>query len=362
MKAKTCSATIILCFIICSIGTAPHDVTAQTSESPIEQWSPCSSPEARQFDFWAGEWDVQNLVLHPEKGWVDAGRATNRVYTLLDGCAVIEHWEGEFRGNPLYGFSIRAFDPSKKKWVLVLNWTGKGSRSFGILEGEFRHGRGEFFFSTKDREGKEIRGRYSFSDINEKTFRWDSSRSTDGGMLWHTDWIMEFTRRDAMSDLPLFNGPARSHSLCSEPETREFDFMTGEWEGVRQIQQADGSRQDERVRLQSLAILGGCASMEFLESVEGEHRFKEFRVRALDPSSKRWVEYSINNRNPVFRRLEGNYKDSVAELRTSASSNNLARTRWSEISADSVSRESASSTDGGKTWNTVSKIAFKRKR
>jgi len=308
---------------------------------------------------------VRNLVWQQEKGWVDAGLATNKVYTLLDGCAVIEHWEGEFRGNPLYGFSIRAFDPSKKKWVLVLNWTSKGSRSFGILEGGFRHGRGEFFFNYKDPEGKDVIGRYSFSDINDKSFRWDSAKSTDGGRLWHTDWIMEFTRRDARSDLPLFNGPARSNSLCPNPETRELDFIIGEWQGERQSQRADGSQPKARVSMQSLAILGGCAVMDFLDVIDGERSHKEFRIRALDSNRKKWVEYGIDSSNPSFVRLEGEHKNSVAEFLSPVRGNgdgNLSRTRWEQGEDGSLQLESARSTDGGKNWAITSTTTLKRKQ
>ena len=47
--------------------------------------SPCSTPEARQFDFWLGEWDVS---------WGDGQHSTNRVEATLGGCVIQENFDG----------------------------------------------------------------------------------------------------------------------------------------------------------------------------------------------------------------------------------------------------------------------------
>lgn len=121
----------------------------------------CDRPEARQFDFWVGEWNVLNKRLTDDGSWAEMGRATARVYPVAGGCALVEHWQGTAWGQKIIGFSLRAFDPQSGKWHLVLAWPGKDRPSFGTLEGAFRHGRGEFFQTRKTDDGKDLLVRYS---------------------------------------------------------------------------------------------------------------------------------------------------------------------------------------------------------
>ncbi|MEE8583429.1 MAG: hypothetical protein V3T83_01115, partial [Acidobacteriota bacterium] len=146
------------------------------SDSP----SPCPELEAHQFDYWIGDWEVVNKFIQDDGSWQVQGRATNRVYPVLDGCAIIEHWEGALGQRPLYGFSIRAFNPHSRQWDLLLNWPSPNRPTFGKLQGVFTHGRGEFFSTRAGQDGKEMRIRYSFADIRPDAFRWDAARSEDG--------------------------------------------------------------------------------------------------------------------------------------------------------------------------------------
>ena len=58
---------------------------------------PCSAPEHRQFDFWAGSWDVVG-----PSGKV-AGH--NDIEPILGGCVLREHWKGT---GGLEGYSFNA--------------------------------------------------------------------------------------------------------------------------------------------------------------------------------------------------------------------------------------------------------------
>lgn len=50
---------------------------------------PCSAPEARQFDFWVGEWNLYSA---------DTLTGTNKIYKIMDGCAVQENFEIKNKG------------------------------------------------------------------------------------------------------------------------------------------------------------------------------------------------------------------------------------------------------------------------
>jgi hypothetical protein len=103
-------------------------VTALAATPP----SGCSAPEARQFDFWAGRWDVY------AKGQPDKKLANSLVENLYDGCAIRENWM-PFSGAQ--GGSLNAYDPGTGEWrqfwasrssaLFRGNWNGKAM----VLEG-----------------------------------------------------------------------------------------------------------------------------------------------------------------------------------------------------------------------------------
>lgn len=329
--------------------------------APASATPACDFPEARQFDFWIGEWDVLNRYRSDRGGFVEAGRATNKVFAILDGCAVVELWDGYLGRNHFHGFSVRAYDREKDAWVLVLNWPAPNRPLFSTLHGAFRHGRGEFFKEDADSAGNPIITRFTFSDITPASLRWNDGISRDGGKTWETRWIMEFTRRDPMTDVPLVNLPLPSPAgtgLCDSREAREFDFVLGSWES------ADPSAGHPVIRVESLQILDGCGSMDFLEIDEGGEASELFFVRAYETSLGRWVLYSIGTADPTFRRYEGSVDGDRAMLVAEtgdARGDASHRLTWSTVSPDTLSLEIASSTDGGRSWETRSRTLARRR-
>ncbi len=147
----------------------------------------------RQFDFWIGEWDVNLRVQQPDTTWKDEHQAVARIYSLLEGKAILELWsEGK---DGINGYSLRYFNHDKGAWDLWLNWAGRNRSGTNGLQGGFRHGRGEFFSEQKTQEGATRISRYTFSDITPNSLRWDDGVSMDGGRTWASNWIMEFSRR-----------------------------------------------------------------------------------------------------------------------------------------------------------------------
>ncbi|QQS43075.1 MAG: hypothetical protein IPM63_09150 [Acidobacteriota bacterium] len=191
---------------------------------------------ARQFDFWIGEWDVNLRVQQPDKTWKDQHKATARIYSILGGKAILELWsEGK---DGINGYSRRYYNPEKKKWDLWLNWAGKNRSGTNGLEGEFRHGRGEFFAERKQEDGTTRISRYTFSDITENSLRWDDGYSTDGGKTWASNWIMEFTRKmdkapeigSEKNLLTYFDG-----SRCDLPDFEVLKTVSEKWEQGQQL-------------------------------------------------------------------------------------------------------------------------------
>lgn len=190
-------------------------------------------PVAGEFDFWLGEWAVQNRILDDSGEWVDSDTARVRIAPFLDGLAVFEEWAGPFFGATMQGFSIRSYDVVKNEWHLVLFWTTSGDGGFSELRGQFRHGRGEFFSHDAG-----VTTRYTFSDISAlpgtsaTSLRWDQATSSEAG-VWRTDWIMEFVRQaDAPADSKgVFDQPWSGGATHESSGGLPFRTFLGEWSG-----------------------------------------------------------------------------------------------------------------------------------
>lgn len=252
----------------------------------------------RQFDFWIGEWSVQNRDLQADGSWKDGDVTRARITPFLDGHAILEEWSGPLRGSFMNGFSLRSYDAIAERWSLVLFWTADGNGSFGRMSGEFRHGRGEFLAGR----GKQ-RTRYTFSDALPRTVRWDSARSTDGGISWKTDWIMEFTRTaeaSAMSPERLFEHPWKAGAVSPHEEARRLDWTLGEWAGIAEV--ADGESREARMRC---ALLNqDCLIVDLLEFREGDGWRGRLQVRGWDESRKRWTAVLTSTDDPRIHLLD----------------------------------------------------------
>ena len=135
--------------------------------------TPCTAPEYRQFDFWAGSWDVRNA-----EGKV-AG--TNRIEPILGGCALQENWTG--RGG-MVGTSLNAYDPLDGRW----HQTWVDSEGLRLeLAGEYALGKmtlsGEG--PEPDKPGGRVRHRITWSRLPEGgrvRQLWEVSK--DAGASW----------------------------------------------------------------------------------------------------------------------------------------------------------------------------------
>jgi hypothetical protein len=215
--------------------------------------------EARQFDFWVGEWDVNLRVRQDDGTWEDRIRSAAKIYPILSGKAILELWSDD-RVAGIKGYSLRYFDPARDEWVLWLNWPGQNRSGSSSLSGTFRHGRGEFFSTSQAQDGTETISRYTFSDITDDSLRWDDAFSKDGGLTWTNNWIMEFSRTAAKPALSADGGPAHTFhegARCDAPEFRKYEFLSGRKDGTVE---AGGSG---AVTITGHRVLDGCAILTF---------------------------------------------------------------------------------------------------
>jgi hypothetical protein len=308
----------------------------------------CPEPQAREFDFWLGEWDVENRQRNPQASLGDTtlyatGSATDEVHPVLGGCAIVEHWFGELTHTTQRGFSVRAWEPERERWVLWLVWPGPAGVAFGRLEGTFANGRGEFRSERTGPRGP-ITTRFRFSDIEPDAFTWSGAFAPAGGD-WTRFWVMDFTRRREGGPLGPFNGMDGGLDACPEPEARAFDFLVGSWRS-----------EDDTVELKARTILDGCAlSQEESRFAGGETRLR-YAVRARETAAGAWAMVAIDDEDRGFSRWTA---DAGGDLRLLDEAG-LRRVRYEDVGADTFTRVEEASRDGGATWAIVERTVFVR--
>lgn len=158
-----------------------------------------NSSTAHAFDFWIGNWRIQQKILRQDGSWLELPAKT-RVSPVLDGRALVEHWQGDVQFfwegmqsiESINGLSVRSFDSESGKWYI--HWMDSRSPRFGTpYSGNFVEGKGEFFRDWETPQGKRI-GRITFSYITADSVHWDLAVSSDEGSTWAVLWIMDMER------------------------------------------------------------------------------------------------------------------------------------------------------------------------
>lgn len=141
---------------------------------------PCATPEFRQFDFWSGSWTVTT----PD------GRLAghSRVEPILDGCALLENWEGAQGGA---GKSLNIYDATRKVWHQT--WVSKGGTLL-VLEGGMDGG-SMVLQGTQAAATRPVLNRITWTPSTDGSVKqvWDAS--SDGGKSWTNQFTGLYRRR-----------------------------------------------------------------------------------------------------------------------------------------------------------------------
>jgi hypothetical protein len=91
---------LLLCFLLIAI------LLPAFAQTPC----PCCTEAHRQFDFWAGEWEVVKTSDGSPAG-------SNRIVILQDSCTLQENWQSA--GGNYTGTSYNFYNSTKQKWQQV---------------------------------------------------------------------------------------------------------------------------------------------------------------------------------------------------------------------------------------------------
>lgn len=145
------------------------------------------------FDALTGRWNVKHRKLRARLAgsdeWLEEN-GTYRAFTLADGMVSVD--EFDFPDTGKKGCSLRNLDLETQRWTI--HWTtNRTGRLFAPVHGGFDGDRGEFYGYDVE-GGTPVFVRYIWSNCKTEHPRWQQAFSIDGGAVWETNWIMDFSR------------------------------------------------------------------------------------------------------------------------------------------------------------------------
>ena len=138
-------------------------------------------PEARQFDFWLGHWDLT---------WGDQERGTNVITSILNDHVILENFTSQAT-PPFVGMSVSVFNRASGKWQQT--WVDNEGGYLDFV-GEFRDGQ-MILQRTAELNGKRIEQRMVWYNITVEHLDWNWERSDDHGATWRGLWKIHYQRQ-----------------------------------------------------------------------------------------------------------------------------------------------------------------------
>lgn len=298
---------------------------------------PCMAPPHREFDFWAGEWNVFNSD--------EDQIGTNVVTKELDGCLVQEHWTAS-NGNR--GRSLNVYDRETGMWHQ--DWASNIPQGF---TGRLRTSGG----------------------LDDGTMVLTGQRPATGGFTWLDRWTWTETPEGSViqtgrADVPEFGltlvdftatyvpgtvTPAneRPTPFCQAGEiggaTRRADFLVGEWSVSGQNGVALGSSTVE-------TDLRDCLFVEHFESRGG---LEGTAFTYYDLWVERWFRIWVDSEGERLV-LAGDFDGSSLVLEGTegtASGEVDVRLSWTPANGDLIQKWEVSR-DGGASWKETATLVY----
>jgi hypothetical protein len=166
------------------IGYAGLSASARGQDN-TKKGVPCALPEAGQFDFWVGDWDLE--WDGPDHAKV---KGSNTVQKILDGCVIQENFSDP--STSFTGMSVSMFNTHLNKWQQT--WVDNQG-SYLDFVGEFSGGRMVLERKALKKDGTDFLHRMIFYNISAKQLDWNWEKSEDKGKTWNLMWKIHYVRK-----------------------------------------------------------------------------------------------------------------------------------------------------------------------
>lgn len=306
-------------------------------------------PPHRQFDFWVGDWDVNNRQKDGQGAWQPVGESVAKIRLAAGGNCVIEDWRGQLNGNKLVGYSIRAYDENQKQWFIFLNWHGGNPGSRGLMAGRAKTDRLEFTPPGG------VTPRYTFSKATADSCQWDEATSTDQGETYTTNWIMDFQRTGPEKSLTAENLPIEQpleSNLKRFTAYRSFDELIGRWEG-----EASAGDRTGTVKISTTSTVEGFGLLMIMDIAwsDGETESHVWTF-AHSQQFQSWEILRVDSTDSEFFSAIGQFDgDQGVFNERVADSEPDRRTNWKSLTPESLSFAIELPQDGG--WSEVLSVS-----
>ena len=187
LEPKLRKTRAYLPILVAALAAAPSVARAQ------DRFAGCDSPQAHQFDFWAGDWTVQSKTLQQDGTWLETDQEW-RAEEVVGGCIFIDFADGDFSGHRMRGMGTRYFVPATEEWVIT--WASTDNPGgWGEWRGSFdADGNADFFRENSTPNGV-VTSRIRWQEITDTSAHWEFGVSRDNRTTWTTFWMMEFSKR-----------------------------------------------------------------------------------------------------------------------------------------------------------------------
>lgn len=157
---------------------------------PIDFTAPTGA--ADDFDFLHGDWVVTNQRLKQRFAngdqW-DEFEATFHCEPRLGGTANIDQMDVPSRN--FSGMTLRLFDHASRRWAIY--WVSDHGVLFPPVQGGFIGDHGVFVGRDID-DGVAVNVQFFWTRLGPDAARWSQAFSRDG-IVWETNWVMNFRRK-----------------------------------------------------------------------------------------------------------------------------------------------------------------------
>jgi hypothetical protein len=147
---------------------------------------PCAAPQASQFDFWVGEWNLT---------WNDTLHGSNRIEKLYGNCTLHENFSDP-KLNYL-GQSWSVYNTNRNQWqqTWIDNMGGYIALTGGMAGDSMVLVTAEQKVPVNVSPTGRLTSRMVYYNIKQDSFDWSWEASTDGGLLWKPNWRIHYERK-----------------------------------------------------------------------------------------------------------------------------------------------------------------------
>lgn len=141
----------------------------------------CNAPQASQFDFWIGEWELT---------WNDTIKGTNTITKEMNDCVIYEHFNDP--RNNYKGSSWSVYNTQTNQWQQT--WVDNSGGYIELIGGMIG---GKMILTTPERKSTTgtILHHMIFYNIGDDSFDWNWEASVDHGVTWDLKWKIHYQRK-----------------------------------------------------------------------------------------------------------------------------------------------------------------------